>query len=101
MTDSNTGSSAVAVNENGESIPWGLWNVLDMIHENRATGGWDYGRHLDNDQRKDWGQFGVQLWMKYGVQYIWVDSLCIDQTSVQDKANEIPKMAEYYAGALR
>lgn len=162
MTGSNTGSSAVAVNENGESIPWGLWNVRDMIHENRATGGWDYGRHLGNEQRmhwpaarnteghglhpkarqsapsrspitptrllncrtglveeslerdlpyttishvwsetagKDWGQFAVQLWMKYGVQYIWVDSLCIDQTSVQDKANEIPIMAEYYAGA--
>ncbi|KAF9878158.1 hypothetical protein CkaCkLH20_04196 [Colletotrichum karsti] len=48
---------------------------------------------------KDWPSFASQLWEKYGIQYIWVDSLCIDQSSIDDKANEIPRMAEYYAGA--
>lgn len=36
---------------------------------------------------------------KLGLQYIWIDSLCIIQDSNADKAKEIPKMADYYQSA--
>lgn len=36
---------------------------------------------------------------KLGLQYIWIDSLCIIQDSNSDKAKEIPKMADYYQSA--
>lgn len=35
------------------------------------------------------------------VEYIWIDSLCIDQTRHLDKAKEIPKIADYYSNATR
>lgn len=33
---------------------------------------------------------------KLGVQYLWIDSLCILQDADSDKLHEIPKMGEYY-----
>lgn len=36
---------------------------------------------------------------KLGIEYIWIDSLCIIQDSVADKLVEIPKMAVYYQNA--
>ena len=35
-----------------------------------------------------------------GVQYLWIDSLCILQDSVEDWANEATKMADVYSNAL-
>jgi hypothetical protein len=34
-----------------------------------------------------------------GYRYVWMDELCIDQTGVTDKQNEIPRMRLYYEGA--
>lgn len=34
-----------------------------------------------------------------GLRYIWIDSLCVIQDSSEDKASEIPKMADYYQSA--
>lgn len=36
---------------------------------------------------------------RLGLQYIWIDSLCIIQDSTADKAVEIPRMADYYQDA--
>lgn len=36
---------------------------------------------------------------KLGLDYIWIDSLCIIQDSDDDKIREIPKMADYYQNA--
>ncbi|KAL9611781.1 MAG: hypothetical protein Q9167_003592 [Letrouitia subvulpina] len=35
------------------------------------------------------------------IEYVWIDSLCIDQASHLDKVKEIPKMADYYSNATR
>jgi hypothetical protein len=35
-----------------------------------------------------------------GVKYVWMDSLCIDQADPSEKAEEIPRMAEYYSQAV-
>ncbi|RDL37209.1 uncharacterized protein BP5553_04642 [Venustampulla echinocandica] len=44
-------------------------------------------------------QDAVILTAKLGLEYIWIDSLCIIQDSPEDKADEIPKMAAYYKNA--
>lgn len=36
---------------------------------------------------------------KLGLRYLWIDSLCIIQDLNDDKAHEIPKMADYYQNA--
>ncbi|RMJ18505.1 hypothetical protein CDV36_001785 [Fusarium kuroshium] len=36
---------------------------------------------------------------KLGLRYLWIDSLCIVQDLDDDKADEIPKMADYYQNA--
>ncbi|RSL74267.1 hypothetical protein CEP53_000372 [Fusarium sp. AF-6] len=36
---------------------------------------------------------------KLGLRYLWIDSLCIVQDLDNDKADEIPKMADYYQNA--
>ncbi|KAH0565586.1 hypothetical protein GP486_001019 [Trichoglossum hirsutum] len=36
---------------------------------------------------------------KLGKKYIWIDSVCIDQSDEQDKANQIDKMWSIYRGA--
>jgi hypothetical protein len=36
---------------------------------------------------------------RLGIRYFWVDRWCIDQTSEEDKAREIPRMRDYYRGA--
>lgn len=45
-------------------------------------------------------QDAVNVTRKLGVQYLWVDSLCIIQDSEEDKLNELPRMASYYENAL-
>lgn len=37
---------------------------------------------------------------RMGLKYLWIDSLCIIQDSSEDKALEIPNMADYYQNAL-
>lgn len=44
-------------------------------------------------------QDAVALTGKLGLEYLWIDSLCIIQDSPEDKADEIPKMAAYYKNA--
>lgn len=34
-----------------------------------------------------------------GIDWFWLDSLCINQKDKADKARELPKMAQYYGGA--
>ena len=41
----------------------------------------------------------VEVTSKLGVQYLWVDALCIIQDSAEDKILEINKMDEYYKNA--
>lgn len=36
---------------------------------------------------------------RLGVQYLWIDALCIIQDDTKDKANEIPRMHNIYEGA--
>lgn len=44
-------------------------------------------------------QHAIDLTRKLGIQYIWIDSLCIIQDDEQDKSQEIPKMGDIYGGA--
>ena len=41
-------------------------------------------------------QDAVQVTKRLGLEYIWIDSLCIIQDSPSDKSHEIPRMALYY-----
>lgn len=41
-------------------------------------------------------QDAVSLMRSLGIEYLWVDSLCIIQDSPEDKDNELPKMPSYY-----
>jgi len=41
-------------------------------------------------------QDAVQVTKWLGLEYIWIDSLCIIQDSPSDKSHEIPRMALYY-----
>ncbi|KAJ7850047.1 hypothetical protein B0H14DRAFT_2160774, partial [Mycena olivaceomarginata] len=34
-----------------------------------------------------------------GYEYVWMDVLCVDQTSATEKSVEIPKMKDYYKNA--
>lgn len=36
---------------------------------------------------------------RLGIRYFWVDRWCIDQSSEDDKAREIPRMRDYFSGA--
>ncbi|KIJ67102.1 hypothetical protein HYDPIDRAFT_26505 [Hydnomerulius pinastri MD-312] len=36
-----------------------------------------------------------------GAKYFWIDTMCIDQNSATEKAEEIPKMGHYYRNASR
>ena len=42
-----------------------------------------------------------RLMISSGVQYLWVDCLCINQTDVREKSAEISKMYEYYKSAQK
>ena len=42
-----------------------------------------------------------RLMISSGVQYLWVDCLCINQTDVKEKSAEISKMYEYYKSARK
>ena len=44
-------------------------------------------------------QDAILLTRKLGLQFLWVDSLCIVQDDSDDKAKELSKMAEYYTKA--
>ncbi|KAE9367398.1 HET-domain-containing protein [Stipitochalara longipes BDJ] len=44
-------------------------------------------------------QDAVQVTKRLGLEYIWIDSLCIIQDSPADKSHEIPRMALYYKNA--
>ncbi|KAJ4321516.1 hypothetical protein N0V84_005319 [Fusarium piperis] len=44
-------------------------------------------------------QDAVCVVRKLGLRYLWVDALCIQQDSDQDKAEEISRMASYYGSA--
>lgn len=44
-------------------------------------------------------QDAVRLTSELGIEYLWVDSLCIIQDSAEDKEQEIPKMSQYYQDA--
>jgi Heterokaryon incompatibility protein (HET) len=41
-------------------------------------------------------QDAVEITKRLGLEYIWIDSLCIIQDSPSDKNHEIPRMALYY-----
>ncbi|KAF8864497.1 HET-domain-containing protein, partial [Acephala macrosclerotiorum] len=41
----------------------------------------------------------ISFTKKLGKRYIWIDSLCIDQSDAQDKANQIDRMWSIYRGA--
>ncbi|OAL42992.1 hypothetical protein IQ07DRAFT_525145, partial [Pyrenochaeta sp. DS3sAY3a] len=41
-------------------------------------------------------QDAVFLTRKLGLQYIWIDAMCIIQDSIEDKESEIPKMGPYF-----
>jgi hypothetical protein len=38
----------------------------------------------------------IQTCKLLGINYLWMDQLCIDQTSTQEKNQEVPKMRQYY-----
>jgi len=41
----------------------------------------------------------IQIVKKLGIQYVWIDSLCIIQGSKSDWSSESSKMDQYYSGA--
>ncbi|KAK4443098.1 heterokaryon incompatibility protein-domain-containing protein [Podospora aff. communis PSN243] len=42
----------------------------------------------------------LQHFMQYARLYLWIDAICIDQESAEEKAMQIPLMAEIYGRAL-
>ena len=44
-------------------------------------------------------QDAVKVTQKLGLEYLWVDSLCIVQDEDEDQLNELPNMASYYENA--
>jgi hypothetical protein len=44
-------------------------------------------------------QDAVYLTRGLGLEYVWIDALCIIQDSPQDKAKQLPRMAQYYQNA--
>src|SRR2546423_1075736 len=42
----------------------------------------------------------VQVAQSLGIRYLWIDSLCIIQDSLEDKNRELPKMAGIFANSL-
>ena len=45
-------------------------------------------------------QDAVKLTRSLGIQYTWIDALCIVQDSSEDKMKELARMADIYAGSL-
>jgi hypothetical protein len=45
-------------------------------------------------------QDAIQFTRRIGIQYIWIDSLCIVQDDLDDMAHEIGNMASVYSNAL-
>lgn len=48
---------------------------------------------------KEWDVVACEIGQQLGVDYLWVDKTCIDQQNEDEKAEEIPKMAQYYIEA--
>ena len=44
-------------------------------------------------------QDAVSLTRQLGLEYIWIDSICIIQDSLSDRDVEIPKMSQYYSSS--
>lgn len=41
----------------------------------------------------------IQTCKLLGINYLWMDQLCIDQTNPEEKNQEVPKMGQYYGNA--
>src|SRR4051794_27789319 len=45
-------------------------------------------------------RYGIQVARHLGVNFLWVDSLCIDQHDAEELAREIANMSSYYRNYL-
>lgn len=46
-----------------------------------------------------WEAVACEIGRELGVDFVWVDKTCISQTNETEKAEELPKMAQYYTEA--
>ena len=70
---------------------------------------WNKKFHIDlQDQNISWKvQFATPHWLsticekikEIQIRYIWIDALCINQDSKEDKELQVPLMGDYYHGA--
>ncbi|KAL9105698.1 MAG: hypothetical protein Q9227_009182 [Pyrenula ochraceoflavens] len=60
----------------------------------------DHVRGVDFTNLPPTLQDAVTVTRKLGIRYLWIDSLCILQDSIEDKEREIPKMGQIYQNAV-
>jgi hypothetical protein len=79
--------------EKSNKLSAGQKKELDKI-----TGGVDYqnSEKLTKLGYKAW-QKAVKVSQLLGTDYFWMDQLCINQNSLEDKGQEVPKMRQYYS----
>lgn len=78
------------------SHSWGNYQLLSSTTEN-------YRSHLDRIKFEDLPKTfkdTIMVSKSLGVKFVWIDSLCIIQNSIEDWERECPRMASIYANAI-
>ncbi|KAF9776740.1 hypothetical protein IL306_005045 [Fusarium sp. DS 682] len=71
----------------------------DMLKTTRTTEA-EFMGNIDWDRLPKTLQDGITVAHEMGLQYIWIDSLCIVQDDKVEKSEEMPKMGGIYANAI-
>ncbi|KAI1844737.1 hypothetical protein JX266_009193 [Neoarthrinium moseri] len=75
---------------------WGTQNIIQLVSGTLAP----FQRDVPITKLSQNFRDAALITAHLGYQYLWIDSLCIIQDSPEDKAREIPKMAEIYGNAI-
>ncbi|KAK9802264.1 hypothetical protein SCARD494_00197 [Seiridium cardinale] len=74
---------------------WGEQNIIQLVSKDLAA----LRRNIPISELLRNFRDAALITARLGFAYLWIDSLCIIQDSNEDKAREIPKMADIYGGA--
>jgi len=70
----------------------------DELNEVFSDIGYDNINQMTRLGYKSWKK-AVETCRHLDINYLWVDQLCINQNSTEDKGNEVSKMRQYYGNA--
>ncbi|KAJ8502840.1 hypothetical protein ONZ45_g11389 [Pleurotus djamor] len=70
-----------------------VWGPTRLLTVNSVS----WGVPITNEHKLT---FMLEACRRMGFQYVWIDTLCIDQSSDEDKGREVVKMREYYGNSL-